>query len=41
MANIQVVQNTFDKNVLRSLTEILRMINFNQPREKIGMRLVT
>lgn len=41
MTNIQVVQNTFDKSTLRSLTEILRMINFNQPRGKIGMGCVT
>jgi hypothetical protein len=39
MTHIEVVQNTFDKSSLRKLTDILRMANFNQPRNKIAEEL--
>lgn len=36
MHQIEVVQNTFDKSSLQRLIKILKLVNFNQPRNKIG-----
>lgn len=36
MNQIEVVQNTFDKSSLQRLMKILKLVNFNQPRNKIG-----
>lgn len=36
MSQIEVLQNAFDKSTLRTLTGIVHMTNFDQPRNKIG-----
>jgi hypothetical protein len=41
MVQIEVIQNTFDNSSLKKLTQILKMVNFNQPRNKIGTNLFT
>lgn len=41
MIHIEVVQSTFDNSTLRKLMEVLRLVNFNQPRSKIGKKPAT